>query len=54
MKYICIRQYHMREFETKTTVNVRVKQDFFASNQLRSVDHATLGFKLNGIMKKIN
>jgi len=26
----------------------------FVSNQVRSLDHATLGFKLNGIMKKVN
>jgi len=27
---------------------------FVSSNQVRSLDHATLGFKLNGSMKKIN
>jgi len=26
----------------------------FVSNQVRSVHHATLGFKFNRIMKKIN
>jgi len=26
----------------------------FAQNQIKSLDHATLSFKLNGIMKKIN
>ena len=26
----------------------------FVSNQVRSPDHATLAFKLNGIIKKIN
>jgi len=26
----------------------------FVSNQVRSLDHATLVFKLNGIIKKIN
>jgi len=26
----------------------------FVSNQVRSLDHATLAFKLNGIIKKIN
>jgi len=45
----------MREFEAKTTVNVYVNIRFmFVSNQVRSLHHATLGFKLNGVMKKIN
>jgi len=26
----------------------------FVSNEMRSMDHATLDFKLNGIMKKTN
>jgi len=52
---ICIRQYHIGEYEAKTTVSVYVNIRFmFVSHQVRSLDHATLGFKLNGIMKKIN
>ena len=26
----------------------------FAQNQIKSLDHATLSFKFNGILKKIN
>jgi len=44
----------MGEFEAKITIHVYVKKDLFISNQIRSLDHATLGFKLNGNMKKIN
>jgi len=44
----------MVEFEAITAIYVYVKKYLFVSNQIRSLDHATLGFKLSGMMKKIN
>jgi len=44
----------MGEFETKTTIYMYVKRFMFVSNQIRSLEHVILGFKLNRFMKKIN
>jgi len=42
------------EFKAKITVNVYGNKIYVCIKSVRSLDHATLVFKLNGIIKKIN
>jgi len=44
---VCIRQYCMGEFEAKKTVNVYGNRICVCIKSSKSVDHATLVFKLN-------